>query len=137
MRPHSATSAPRKSKRLVAGIVLALYVRRVGTRSGLFPFALLFIAAEAGAALHLNPLLIGLTAGLLLENLTAIGGEQLAAAAEGVAMPTFAIFFALVGAEVQLGAFLATAPFALGAAVERGTSIYLDASWAGRLSGFE
>jgi Kef-type K+ transport system membrane component KefB len=119
---------------VVAALVLALYVRRVGTRSGLFVFALLFIAAEAGAALHLNPLLIGLAAGLMLENLTAIGGEQLATSVEGVAMPTFAIFFAVVGAEVQLGAFLATAPFALGAALVRGAGIYAGARLAGRLS---
>jgi Kef-type K+ transport system membrane component KefB len=119
---------------IVAGAALALYVSRVNTRGGLFTFAVLFIAAEAGAALHLNPLLIGLTAGLLLENVTAIGGERLAHAAQGVAMPTFAIFFAVVGAEVKLQAFVATAPFALAAALVRGLGIYAGARIAGRLS---
>lgn len=117
----------------IAGGLLAVYVARVGSRSGMFTVALLFIAAEAGAALHLNPLLIGLTAGLLLENLTAIGGEQLTKAAEGVAMPTFAIFFAVVGAEVQMQAFLHTAPFAIGAAILRWGGIYAGARLAGRL----
>ena len=115
---------------LIAGAALALYVTRIGTRSGIFTFAILFIGAEAGAALHLNPLLIGLTAGLMLENLTAIGGEHLSRAAEGVAMPIFAIFFAVVGAEVQLGAFLHTAPFALAAALVRGAGIYIGARLA-------
>jgi Kef-type K+ transport system membrane component KefB len=115
---------------LVAGAALALYVTRVGTRSGIFVFAILFIAAEAGAALHLNPLLVGLTAGLVLENLTAIGGERLSHAAQGVAMPTFAIFFAVVGAEVQLAAFLHTAPFALAAALLRALGIYIGARLA-------
>jgi Kef-type K+ transport system membrane component KefB len=115
---------------LVAGAALALYVTKVGTRSGIFVFAILFIAAEAGAALHLNPLLVGLTAGLVLENLTAIGGERLSHAAQGVAMPTFAIFFAVVGAEVQLAAFLHTAPFALVAALLRGLGIYIGARLA-------
>jgi Kef-type K+ transport system membrane component KefB len=122
---------------LIAGGMLALYVSRVGTRSGIFVFALLFIAAEAGAALHLNPLLVGLTAGLLLENVTAIGGSQLAHAAEGVALPTFAIFFAVVGAEVQMQAFLHTAPFALAAAVVRGLGIFAGARLAGRIVGLD
>lgn len=122
---------------IVAGAVLALYVSRVSARGGIFTFGVLFIAAEAGAALHLNPLLIGLTAGLLLENVTAIGGERLAHAAEGVAMPTFAIFFAVVGAEVQLGAFIATAPFAIAAAVVRGVGIYAGARLAGRIAGLD
>jgi hypothetical protein len=49
---------------MIAGAVLAAYATRVGTGSGIFTFAVLFIAAEAGAALHLNPLLVGLAAGL-------------------------------------------------------------------------
>ncbi len=121
----------------LAGVALAIYVTRIGTRSGIFTFALLFIAAEAGAALHLNPLLVGLAAGLLLENLTPIGGEELTHAAEGVAMPTFAIFFAVVGAEIQLGAFLHTAPLAIGAALVRGIGIYAGARLAARISGYD
>lgn len=122
---------------MLAGGLLAVYVTRVGSRSGIFTFALLFIAAEAGAALHLNPLLIGLTAGLLLENLTPIGGEELTHAAQGVAMPTFAIFFAVIGAEVQLQAFLHTAPLAIGGAILRGIGIYLGALLAARFVGFD
>jgi Kef-type K+ transport system membrane component KefB len=118
---------------LVAGAVLALYASRVRSRSGMFTFAVLFVSAEAGAALHLNPLLIGLTAGLLLENVTAIGGEEMSKAAESVAMPTLAIFFAVVGAEVQMRAFLHTAPYAIGAAVLRGLGIYAGALLAARL----
>lgn len=121
----------------VAGGVLALYASRVGARSGIFIFAVLFISAEAGAALHLNPLLVGLSAGLLLENVTAIGGEQLSKAAEPVAMPTFAIFFAVVGAEVQLQAFLHTAPYAIGAAVLRGLGIWAGALAAARIVGLD
>lgn len=122
---------------MVAGGLLAVYVTRVGSKSGIFTFALLFVAAEAGAALHLNPLLIGLTAGLLLENLTPIGGEQLTHAAQSVSMPTFAIFFAVIGAEVQLQAFLHTAPFAIGGALVRAIGIYIGARLAGRIAGFD
>jgi len=119
----------------VAGALLAAYVSRVSTRSGIVTFAVLFIAAEAGAALHLNPLLVGLTAGMFLENLTPIGGEQLTHAAAPVAMPTFAIFFAVVGAEVQLRAFLHVAPFALGAALVRALGIWIGARLTVRMAG--
>ncbi len=121
----------------LAGGALALYESRVGSRSGIFTFAVLFISAEAGAALHLNPLLVGLAAGLLLENVTAIGGERLSKAAETVAMPTFAIFFAVVGAEVQLQAFLHTAPYAIGAAAVRGFGIWAGARVAARMVGLD
>lgn len=107
------------------GLLLAIYVRTVGVRSGLFMFAMLFIIAEAGRPLHLNPLLVGLAAGLFLENLTPIGGEQVAREAKPVSLPTFAIFFAVIGAEVHLRAFLHVAPFALAAAVVRAMGIYL------------
>jgi Kef-type K+ transport system membrane component KefB len=118
------------------GLLLAIYVRLVGVRSGLFMFAMLFIIAEAGRPLHLNPLLVGLAAGLFLENLTPIGGEQIVKEARPVTLATFAIFFAVIGAEVQLRAFLHVAPFALAAAAARAVGIYggtLIAARHGRL----
>lgn len=117
----------------IAGGVLAIYARRVSSRSGLFTFAILFVAAEAGAALHLNPLLVGLAAGLFLENVSPVGGEELSRAAAPVAMPTFAIFFAVIGAEVHLQAFLHVAPFALAAAALRATGIFAGTRLAGRV----
>ncbi|HEX7150737.1 MAG TPA: cation:proton antiporter [Thermoanaerobaculia bacterium] len=115
---------------VIAGAILAGYVSRIGRRSGLVTFAVLFIAAEAGAALHLNPLLVGLAAGLFVENVTPVGGERLAHAAAPVAMPTFAIFFAVIGAEVHLHAFLHVAPFALAAAAVRALGIWSGARTA-------
>ena len=109
------------------GLVLALYIRRVGARTGLLIFALLFIAAEAGRVLHLDPLLVGLTAGLFLENVSPVGGETVTRATDVIALPTFAIFFAVVGAELHLNAFLHVAPFALVAAIARAAAIFIGA----------
>ncbi|HJT18339.1 MAG TPA: cation:proton antiporter, partial [Thermoanaerobaculia bacterium] len=97
---------------LIVGFVLAVYSRRVRTRTGLVVFALLFIVAEAGRVVHLDPLLVGLTAGLLLENASPVAGAEVEEAAKGVALPTFAIFFSVVGAEMDLGAFFNVAQFA-------------------------
>jgi Kef-type K+ transport system membrane component KefB len=118
---------------VIVGAALAAYVARVGTRSGIFTFAVLFIAAEAGAALHLNPLLIGLAAGLFLENISPVGGETLSSAVQSVAMPTFAIFFAVIGAEVHLRAFLHVAPFAIAGALIRAAGIIIGTRTAARI----
>jgi Kef-type K+ transport system membrane component KefB len=109
---------------IVIGLALAVYIRRVRTRTGLVVFALLFIVAEAGRALHLDPLLVGLTAGLLIENASPVSGEEIVRAAQPVTLPIFAIFFAVVGAEIQLSAFLHVAPFALAAALVRALAIF-------------
>lgn len=110
---------------LAFGALLALYIRRVKSRTGLFVFALLFIAAEAGRVLHLDPLLVGLTAGLFLENISPVSGAEVSKATATVALPTFAIFFAVVGAELHLRAFIHVAPFAVVAAIVRATGIFI------------
>lgn len=109
------------------GVVFALYIRKVGSRVGLFVFVVCFVVAETGTALHLDPLLVGLSAGLFLENVSPVSGHEVIRQTEVAAMPTFAVFFAVVGAEVHLHAFLLVAPFALGAAVTRGLGIYVGA----------
>lgn len=108
----------------VVGAVLALYSRRVGVRTGLMVFALLFIVAEAGRVLHLDPLLVGLTAGLLLENASPVSGDDIVRATQPVTLPTFAIFFAVVGAEIHLQAFFHVAPFAAAGALVRAAAIF-------------
>lgn len=119
---------------VIVGIVLAVYVRRVQTRTGLMVFALLFVVAEGGRALHLDPLLVGLTAGLLLENASPVGGESIVRATQALTLATFAIFFAVVGAEIHLDAFLHVAPFAAVAAIVRALAIF-GGSYAGSALG--
>lgn len=106
------------------GLLFAWYARAVASRVGLFVFLLLFVVAEAGTAIDLNPLLVGLTAGLFLENVSPIGGRTIIEAAAPVAMPVYAIFFAVIGAEVHLHAFLSVASFAIFAALTRAAGIY-------------
>jgi Kef-type K+ transport system membrane component KefB len=122
---------------VVFGMVLALYVRRVRSHTGLFVVAMLFVAAEAGRVMHLDPLLIGLAAGLFLENVSPVSGEEVVKAIEVASVPTFAIFFAVIGAELQLQAFLHVAPFAVAAAVVRAVGIYAGTWSAVRTGGFD
>ncbi|HVS31090.1 MAG TPA: cation:proton antiporter [Thermoanaerobaculia bacterium] len=118
---------------LVIGGVLVVYVRRVHSKTGLVVFALLFIVAEAGRVFHLDPLLVGLTAGLLLENASDISGDEIVKVTEPVTLPTFVIFFAVVGAEIQLRAFLHVAPFAVAAALVRAFGVFVGAKIGSRM----
>jgi Kef-type K+ transport system membrane component KefB len=118
---------------IAVGLVSTLYIRRVGQRIGLFVFAVLFVVAEAGGALHLDPLLVGLSAGLFLENISPISGHEVIRETEVAAMPTFAVFFAVVGAQVHLHSFFSVVPYAAAAALARATGIYCGARFGGRL----
>ncbi|HVK69371.1 MAG TPA: cation:proton antiporter [Polyangium sp.] len=119
---------------IAVGLVSALYIRRVGQRIGLFVFAVLFVVAEIGGALHLDPLLVGLSAGLFLENISPVSGHEVIHETEVAAMPTFAVFFAVVGAEVHLHAFFTVAPYAAMAALTRAAGIYAGARFGARVA---
>lgn len=107
------------------GVILSVYAQRVGHRVGLFTFALLFVIAEAGNVIHLDPLLVGLSAGLFLENISPVKGNEIHHKMEPVTLPTFAVFFAVVGAEVHLREFLSVAAVSVLAALIRGTGLWM------------
>lgn len=119
------------------GLIFALYIRRVGIRVGLFVFAVCFVVAETGTSLHLDPLLVGLSAGLFLENVSPVGGHKVIHETEAAATPTFAVFFSVIGAEVHLHAFLAVAPFAIAAAATRAFGIFVGARAGAKLARVE
>jgi Kef-type K+ transport system membrane component KefB len=52
----------------VLGIVLGFFVRQVESGRALFVAALAFVIAEVGERLHLDPLVIALTAGIVIRN---------------------------------------------------------------------
>ncbi len=122
---------------IVVGIGIALifqlYIRRVRQRIGLFVFVVLFVVAEAGRAYHIDPLLVGLSAGLFLENVSPVSGHEVVHETEIAAMPTFAVFFAVVGAEVHLHAFVSVALFAVLAALVRACGLATGTAIASRI----
>jgi Kef-type K+ transport system membrane component KefB len=82
----------------VVGALFVVYLKRVNRRIALFAFGVCFICAEAGTRLHLSPLLMCLTAGLVIENLSDVEGAKLIHDIEPARMPVFAVFFAVAGA---------------------------------------
>jgi Kef-type K+ transport system membrane component KefB len=107
------------------GAALALFCTRIGRKVGLFVFGLLFVVAEAGGAYHIDPLLVGLAAGLFVENISTVSGHAVVQQTEPASLPTFAVFFATVGAEIHLHDFIAVAPWALGAALLRASGFFV------------
>jgi Kef-type K+ transport system membrane component KefB len=113
------------------GVIFSVYIQRVKNWIGLFIFAILFVVAEAGSVLHLDPLLVGLSAGLFLENLSPISGHEVIRHTEPATMPSFAVFFAVVGAELALGSFVDVLLLALVVALLRALGLW----WGSRLGG--
>ena len=105
-------------------LVLFVYLKLVNLRVPLFVFGMCFLCAEAGTRLHLDPLLVCLTAGLFLENLTDIQGDKLVHEIQPAAMPTFAVFFAVAGAGLHWDVFKLVAPVAVGLALVRAAALY-------------
>jgi Kef-type K+ transport system membrane component KefB len=110
---------------LVLGLAFLLYLKKVNQRVALFVFGVCFLCAEAGTRLHLDPLLMCLTAGLFLENLTDIEGSKLVHEIEPAAVPVFAVFFAVAGAGLHWDVFKVVAPVALALAAIRGGALFL------------
>ncbi len=119
---------------LVYGTVLAVYLTRVKERVALFVFGTLFVIAEGATALHLDPLLIGLTAGLFLENISPVSGSEVAHETEPAAMPTFTLFFAVIGAELHVHAFLSVVGFSMMAAIARASGVFLGTRFGRRFT---
>jgi Kef-type K+ transport system membrane component KefB len=107
------------------GILLTVYLKKVAQRVALFVFGVCFLAAEAGTKLHLDPLLMCLTAGLFIENVTDIEADRVMHDIEAARMPVFAVFFAVAGAGLHWDVFKKVAPFAVALAVVRAVALYL------------
>jgi len=109
----------------VLGLVLTFYLKKIAQRVALFVFGICFLCAEAGTRLHLDPLLMCLTAGLFLENATDIEGAQLVHDIESASMPVFAVFFAVAGAGLHWDVFKRVAYIAVILAIVRAIALVI------------
>ncbi len=93
-----------------AGAVMALYVHRVGSHLVIFLIGACMAFALFGEQkftlfgemIHLEPLLMGLAAGLVMENLWPEESEPLFGTIESMSLPVYCLFFALAGAKLDL-----------------------------------
>jgi Kef-type K+ transport system membrane component KefB len=111
------------------GIVFLFYARFVQRQLPLFVLVIVFLCAEGGVRVHLDPLLICLAAGLTMENLARRRDPVIAAQLGPAQIPVFAVFFAAAGAKLDLKLFLVVAPVAAALALVR-AALLLVLGWA-------
>lgn len=85
----------------LTGMLIAAYLRFVRAGSSLTMVMLGFVVAEVGQRAQLDPLLLALTAGIFVRNMTH-HGERLLHETQSASMPIYVIFFALAGAGVHI-----------------------------------
>ncbi|MBL8601345.1 MAG: cation:proton antiporter [Myxococcales bacterium] len=118
----------------LVALSLAVYYRTVKKHFALVVLAVCVVAAEVGTRLHLDALLVCLTAGLLLENALGVGGATIAKTLAPANLPIFAVFFALAGAGLHVHDLKTLWPLALVMAAGRVASLFLGAQVGARLA---
>ncbi len=118
------------------GVVLILYVKYVHRELLLGAVVAVLLTAEVSAYLELELLLVLISAGFVVRNLSK-QEHHLMPALQRISLPVFVVFFTTAGAKVDLDATTAVLPFAGGAAVGRALVYYVAARfgvWVGRES---
>lgn len=119
---------------LLLGAVLSLYLRKVEGGIALFILALTFVIAEVGLRLHLDPLIIALTVGLVVRNFSG-AGERLHHGIEGGSLPIYVVFFAVAGAGIHLDVLAEVGLPAAALVLVRGAGLFSGTRLAARLAG--
>jgi Kef-type K+ transport system membrane component KefB len=83
------------------GVIIATYLRLVKGRSALFVLAAAFLLAEVGQRIELDPLLLALSAGVFIRNVTR-QGQRLQEEIEASSLPVYVVFFAVTGATIHI-----------------------------------
>jgi Kef-type K+ transport system membrane component KefB len=109
----------------MVGTAFAFYLRLVGREVTLVLLGMCVLLSAAGRALHVEPLLAALAAGLVVENIAPPEGDALRQAVERGALPVLVVFFAAAGASLHVDALAVIGPFALALAALRVGGIWL------------
>jgi Kef-type K+ transport system membrane component KefB len=117
------------------GAVLILYLRYVRAEMLLFVTGTVLLTTELSAFFHLELLLVLITAGFMVRNLSKYEHDLMKPLSR-VSLPVFVVFFTTAGAGVDLGASLAVLPMALALALARALAFGL-AGLAGGRAGHE
>lgn len=119
---------------LVAGLVLSRFLIHVGRGAGMFTVVLCVVIAEVASAIHLDALIIMLTAGILVRNFTRADAHALLDGIVGASLPVYLVFFALAGAKLDLAVLLTLAVPVGVIVIARATGFYVGSRVACRRS---
>ena len=119
---------------VLIGVILAAFLRFARGGSALFVLTVCFVVAEVGRRLHLDPLLVALSAGVFIRNTTDVG-DDLHEGIEGSSLPVYVIFFAVAGATIHLDVLGVVGLPAVLFVLVRGTGFLIGNNVAARIAG--
>lgn len=117
----------------VLGVGIAGYLKWVARHMVIFTLGMAWVAVELAGVLHLEVLLLALSAGFTLENLLPVAGHDFVESLEKGSLPIYALFFSLAGAGVHLDAMAELWYWALLLIVVRAAGIYLGTEVGSRI----
>lgn len=97
----------------IVGACFAFYLRYVSREVTVVLLGVAVVLSQVGAALHFEPLLAALAAGLVVENIAPPEGDALRLAVERGALPILVLFFAAAGANLHIDAVRQVGIFAV------------------------
>lgn len=118
----------------VLGALLIGYIRFVRAEMLLFVAAMILVMSEVGKALHLELLLVFITAGFVVRNFSKYEHE-LMGPVQLVALPVFVVFFTIAGAGIDLFATWRVLPIALALCAARAVGYFIAARLGGGFGG--
>ena len=119
----------------IVGALFSFYLRAIGREVTLVLVAVCAVLRVAARALHFEPVLSALAAGLVVENVAPPQGDTLKRAVERGALPVLVIFFVAAGASLQIDALETIGLVALAVALLRAALAYVGAAAGSRFSG--
>ena len=118
---------------LILGWLLGLYINRIGREMVLVVLGLCLLVAEIGLNYHLEPLSICLAAGFYIENFSGTKGDVFISAVKKLSLPVFALFFCVIGLELDLRSLASIWIITLVLVVARGAMIWLGTITGSRI----
>ena len=119
----------------IVGACFAFYLRYVRREVTVVLLGVAILLSQIGGALHFEPLLAALGAGLVVENIAPPEGDALRVAVERGALPVLVLFFAAAGANLHLDALADVGVFAVAIAALRMALIHATAKAGARVAG--
>lgn len=118
----------------ILGVAFILYIRFVKVEMLLFVAAIIVAVSEVGRTLHLELLLVFITAGFVVRNFSE-HEHDLMPAVEMVSLPVFVVFFTIAGASLNLVATWRVLPLAALLCGARALAYYIASRVGGSLGG--
>ena len=122
---------------VAVGLVMAVYVARVGAHLPIFVIFSCFGIALISERLGLETLIVAVVAGMLVENVWGERVGDLFETIEDLSTPVFCVFFGVAGAKIDLDGVAQMWPWALAFIGVRGVMVWLGTEVGARLAGVE